>query len=84
MVTIYGFNGCPYCKELKEILTNEGIEFRDVDIDLDENIDEFNDIMEKTKADEVPIVKVGNQLLVPNVSFNSIKEAAELTKKFLG
>jgi hypothetical protein len=39
--------------------------------------------MEKTKADEVPIVKVGNQLLVPNVSFNSIKEAAELTKKFL-
>ena len=84
MVTIYGFNGCPYCKELKEILTNEGIEFRDVDIDLDENIDEFNDRMEKTKADEVPIVKVGNQLLVPNVSFNSIKEAAELTKKFLG
>jgi glutaredoxin len=83
MVTIYGFNGCPYCKELKEILTNEGIEFRDVDIDLDENVDEFNDIMEKTKADEVPIVKVGNQLLVPNVSFNSIKEAAELTKKFL-
>jgi glutaredoxin len=83
MVTIYGFNGCPYCKELKEILTNEGIEFRDVDIDLDENVDEFNNIMEKTKADEVPIVKVGNQLLVPNVSFNSIKEAAELTKKFL-
>ena len=83
MVTIYGFNGCPYCKELKEILTNEGVEFRDVDIELDENTEEFEKVREVSKADEVPIVKVGNQLLIPNVSFKSIKEAAELTKKFL-
>lgn len=83
MVTIYGFKGCPYCTELKEILTNEGIEFRDVDIELDENTEEFEKVREVSKADEVPIVKVGNQLLIPNVSFKSIKEAAELTKKFL-
>lgn len=83
MVTIYGFKGCPYCTELKEILTNEGIEFKDVDIELDENTEEFEKVREVSKADEVPIVKVGNQLLIPNVSFKSIKEAAELTKKFL-
>jgi glutaredoxin len=83
MVTIYGFNGCPYCAELKEILTNEGVEFRDVDIQLDENVEEFEKVRKISNADEVPIVKVGNQLLIPNISFKSIKEAAELTKKFL-
>jgi glutaredoxin len=83
MVTVYGFNGCPYCKELKELLTKEGIQFIDVDVDLPENQEEFQKIMEISKADEVPIVRVGTQLLVPNVSFQSIKEAAELTKKFL-
>jgi glutaredoxin len=83
MVTIYGFKDCPYCTELKDILTAEGIEFKDVDVNLPENEEEFNKIMEISKAEEVPIVKVGKQLLVPNVSFKSIKEAAELTKKFL-
>lgn len=83
MVTIYGFKDCPYCTELKEILTNEGVNFRDVDISIPENEEEFNKIVEVSKAEEVPVVKIGNQLLIPNVSFQSIKEAAELTKKFL-
>ena len=83
MVTIYGFKDCPYCTELKDILTTEGIEFKDVDVNLPENEEEFNKIMEISKAEEVPIVKVGKQLLVPNISFRSIKEAAELVKKFL-
>ena len=83
MVKVYGFSACPYCKELKEIFTKDGIQFIDVDIEQPENQEEFNKIMEIAKADEVPIVIVGNQILVPNVSFQSIKEAAELTKKFL-
>jgi len=83
MVTVYGFNECPYCKELKELLTNEGIQFIYVDVDLPENEEEFNKIMEVSKAEEVPIVKVGQQLLVPNVSFTSIKEASLLVIKFL-
>ena len=83
MVTIYGFKDCPYCTELKDILTTEGIEFEDIDVNLPENQVEFNKVLEISKAEEVPIVKVGKQLLVPNVSFASIKEAAELVKKFL-
>ena len=83
MVKVYGFSACPYCKELKEILTKDWIQFIDIDIEQPENQEEFNKVMEISKADEVPIVIVGNQILVPNVSFQSIKEAAELTKKFL-
>jgi glutaredoxin len=84
MVTIYGFKDCPYCTELKDLLTKEGIQFIDVDVNLPENEEEFNKILEVSKAEEVPIIKVGKQLLVPNVSFQSINEAAELTKRFLG
>ena len=83
MVTIYTFPECPYCKELKEIYDNEGIEYRDVNINLPENYVEFGGVMEASKAEEVPVVKIGKQLLVPNVSFQSIREAADLTKKFL-
>ena len=82
-VTIYTMSDCPYCAELKEKLTNENIEYRNVDIDLPENQEEFNHILEVSKAEEVPIVRVDRQLFVPNVSFKSITEAVELTKKFL-
>ncbi len=84
MIKIYSIPDCPYCTELKNILTEEGIEFIDVDVNLEENEAEYNQIHEITKSDQVPIIKVGKQLLVPNVSFASIQEAANLTKQFLG
>lgn len=83
MVKIYSIPECPYCTELKDILTKEGVEFQDVNVNLPENEAEYNKLHEITKSDDVPIVKVGKQLLVPNVSFRSIREAADLTKKFL-
>jgi len=84
MIKIYSIPECPYCTELKDILTKEGVEFIDINVNLPENEAEYNQLHEKTKSDDVPIVKVGKQLLVPNVSFRSIREAADLTKKFLG
>lgn len=83
MVTIYSIPQCPYCNELKEKLTENNIEFKDVNVFLEENKTEYDAIIEKTQSDEVPIVRVGNQLLVPNVSFHNITEAYDLTKKFL-
>ncbi len=83
MVRIYSIPQCPYCTELKTILESEGIDFIDIDVSLDENEKEYNQLHEITKSDDVPIVKVGKQILVPNVSFTSIRQAADLTKKFL-
>lgn len=83
MVRVYTINNCPYCKELKDILTSEGIEYVDVNVDLPENEDEYNRLHEVIKSNDVPVVKVGQQLLVPQISFTSIQEAANLTKKFL-
>ena len=74
---------CPYCAELKELLTTENIEFNDIDIYDKEHEKEVKEIMEVSKAEEVPIVRIEKQLFIPNVSFKSIKEAVELTKKFI-
>lgn len=83
MVKIYSIPNCPYCTELKDILTTEGVVFEDVDVNLPENEAEYVKISEITKSDDVPIIKVGKQLLVPNVSFKSIRECSLLIQKFI-
>lgn len=82
-VIIYSIPQCPYCAELKELLIKEDIPFTDIDVSLTENDAEYQRIHKITKSDEVPVVSIGKQLLVPNVSFKSISEAVVLTKKFL-
>jgi len=82
-ITIYSVPQCPYCNELKEGLTKDGVEYRDVNVLLPENQKEYDVIFEKSNSDEVPIVKIGDTLLVPNVSFHTINEGIELTKKLL-
>ncbi len=83
MIRLYTFPECPFCKELKTLLTNEGIEFEDVNVNLPENQDEFAIVARVSNSNEVPIMKIDKQLFVPNVSFQSIPEAVELAKKFL-
>ena len=82
-VRVYGFDGCPFSKQLMETFDKDNIDYVYVDIDLDENQEETNKIMKIGKTDSVPIVLVNNTLLSPDVSFTSITEAHKLTKKFL-
>lgn len=83
MIRIYTIENCPYCSELKEILTTEGVPFTEVDVNLPENDKEYNEVFAVTKSDQVPIVKVKNQLLVPNVSFKTIRGCYEIINDLL-
>lgn len=83
MVRIYTIPNCPYCTQLKEMLRTEGVEFTEVNVNDPENDAEYQKLHEVTKSDDVPMIKIGKQLLVPHVSFQSIREAADLTKKLL-
>ena len=83
MIRLYTVENCPYCTELKEMFKKDGIEFIEVDVNKPENEAEFNKLYEVTECDDVPMVKVGKQILVPNKSFSSINEAKELTIKLL-
>lgn len=82
-IRLYGFEGCPYCQELKERFDKDKIDYDYIDIDNEKYKDEVKKIMEIGKTDSVPIVLVNKVVLSPEVSFKSIKEAHTLTKKFL-
>jgi glutaredoxin len=83
MVTIYTFPECPYCKELKQLYESNNIEFEEKNIFSDEHKEEFGKIQEICNCDEVPIIRIEKQLFIPNVSFKTITEAVDITKKFL-
>jgi glutaredoxin len=80
---LYSIENCPYCNQLKEMLTTNGINFIEIDVNDPKNEDEFNKLYEITKCDDVPMVLVKNQILIPNVSFRSIDELFGLIKQFL-
>jgi glutaredoxin len=82
-VRLYGFEGCPYCDELKDLFDDGDINYDYIDIDLDENQDEIKKVMEIGKTTSVPIVIVKKVILSPEISFKSIPEAYETTKRLL-
>jgi glutaredoxin len=82
-VRIYTMKGCGYCSEFKELMTNEGITYKEIDIDEPSNKLEFNKLMEVSNADSVPIVIVGKKILVPERSFFTIEEGFETVKRLI-
>jgi glutaredoxin len=75
-------DSCPYCDTLKEKLNEMEIPFEERSIHNEEYVEEFDKICKATNNDSVPVVRVGNQLFLPEISFVSIDEAANLTQKF--
>lgn len=82
ILKVYTMENCPYCKELKGLLDKEKLDYIEVDINDEKNKEESDTVFKVSKCESVPIVRVGNQLLAPDISFFTIKEAFNLTKKF--
>ena len=83
MVRLYTMKECPFCDEMKNYLTEGGIEYTEIDIGLNRNKMEFRKIVEISKADSVPILIVNKKILMPDRSFKTIKEGFEIVKKLL-
>jgi glutaredoxin len=86
-VVVYTMKGCPYCVDFKEMLTNEGIEFYDRDID--EFKEEYDIYSQITENDMIPALLIiesqGNKnesfLYVPDRDYMELTEAIDLIKK---
>lgn len=82
-VRVLGIDGCPYCEEIKQKLTEGNIEHRYIDIDLPENEQEATEVLNYAQSDRVPIIVVNSTILVPEKSFDTIDEAYDIIKRFI-
>ena len=83
-VRVFGIEGCSYCEEIKTKLSEGNIEYKYIDIDLEENQEEVNQVFNIAQTDRVPVILVGGTILVPEKSFDTIDEAYETIKRFIG
>jgi len=67
-----------HCKRLKSGLTNNDIEFIDVDVHLKENKSEVEEVFKMTGDEMIPIIMVKPHILAPNKSFKTIEDAIKL------
>lgn len=85
-IVVYTMKGCPFCVQFKDLLTTEGIEF--FDRDIDEYKEEYDLYTEITKNDMIPallIIEGENEkhesfLYAPERDYNELTEAIEIIR----
>jgi len=75
-ITIYSAGWCPDCRRVKNFLKERGVEFREVDIDKDEESEELVLRVNHGKR-KVPTLKVGERYFACS-PYNAQKLADEL------
>lgn len=83
-IRVFGIEGCSYCEEIKTKLNEGNIEYRYIDIDLPENEKESDEVFSVAQTDRVPVIVVNRTILAPEKSFETIDEAYETIKRFIG
>lgn len=83
-IRVFGIEGCSYCEEIKTKLNEGNIEYRYIDIDLPENEQESDEVFSVAQTDRVPVIVVNRTILAPEKSFETIDEAYETIKRFIG
>jgi len=61
-VKVYSTPTCVYCVTLKEFFKEKGVEFEDVDVSLNE--DAAREMIMKTGQMGVPVVEIGEEVIV--------------------
>ena len=86
-VIVYTMQGCPFCTEFKELLTKEGVEF--FDRDIEEYKDEYDLFVEITNNDMIPSLLIiegdtdnhESFLYAPERNYNELTEALDIIQE---
>lgn len=82
-IVVFGARHCFYCNVLKDRLTKGGFEFDFIDVGTQFGREQFKPFMEKYGCEDIPQIIVGNKVLLPKKSFQTIDMAYELIKKLM-
>ena len=82
MIEIYTLDNCPFCNELKEGLTAEGIEYVEKDVSIPKFEAEYDVLADRFDTDDVPVMVIDKRVFIPDVSFKNISDAVGLAKRF--
>lgn len=62
MITIYSTTHCPYCKMAKEYLSQHNIEFKDVNVEEDDEA--ASEMIRKSGQMGVPVIDIDGTIIV--------------------
>ena len=68
-ITVYTNEMCPYCKQIKEELTKNNIEFKELSTSEDKN--GYQAIVNLTGMGTVPTIKINDSYFVPGRDFGN-------------
>ena len=79
-IEIYTNETCPYCKQIKEELTNKNIDFEDkLTPDF---VEEWQDVINLTGMPTVPTIKCNNEYFIPGRDFQNPQQLVNLLETF--
>ena len=90
LVILFTMEGCPYCVQMKDQLTESGIYF--VERDIDRHKDEYDMFVEITENEFVPAFMIvespdtdehKSYLFAPERDFDEIEEGVSIIKEHL-
>ena len=61
-VKVYSTPTCPYCKQVKDFLKQNKVDYTDVDVSKDEKA--AQEMIDKSGQMGVPVIEIGNELIV--------------------
>lgn len=82
-ISVFGFDECPFCSDLKNKLIKQEIKFTYHDIDTDEGNIEYEKILKYAKSEYLPLIVVDYTILTADKSFDSIDNAIELINQLI-
>ncbi len=62
MVNVYSTPTCPYCKMVKQFLTENKIDFEDIDVSVNQNL--AHEMIQKSGQMGVPVLDIDGRIVV--------------------
>ena len=81
-VTVYTTDYCPYCSRAKNLLTQKGIAFKEVNVSDDQAL--RDDLEEKTGSMTVPMIFIGEEFIGGSDELHALDASGELDRKLKG